>query len=115
MSLNKPAIKTGNKKAGAIIFLHRLFLFFAALFIFSFSSAIYAETSPVAVPHQEKTIVVGGDNNFPPFEFIDSTGQPTGYNVDLAKAIAREMGLQVRFQLGPWAGIARPAILSCFR
>lgn len=50
-----------------------------------------------------KTIIVGGDRDYPPYEFLDSSGKPTGYNVELTKAIAEVMGLQVEFRLGGWS------------
>ncbi len=50
----------------------------------------------------DRPIVVGGDRNFPPYEFLDENGRPTGYNVDLAMAIAREMGLDIKIRLGRW-------------
>ncbi len=50
----------------------------------------------------DRPIVVGGDRNFPPYEFLDENGRPAGYNVDLTRAIAREMGLNVKIRLGRW-------------
>lgn len=50
-----------------------------------------------------KTIIVGGDRDYPPYEFLDSSGKPTGYNVELTRAIAEVMGLQVEFRLGGWS------------
>ncbi|MHB1317417.1 MAG: transporter substrate-binding domain-containing protein [Anaerolineae bacterium] len=50
-------------------------------------------------------IIVGGDENYPPFEYLGADGLPTGYNVALTRAIAREMGLDVEIRLGPWAEI----------
>lgn len=50
----------------------------------------------------EKVIVVGGNVNYPPYEFIDAEGNPSGYNVDLTKAIADVMGIKVIFKLGAW-------------
>ncbi|MFW5640293.1 MAG: transporter substrate-binding domain-containing protein [Thermodesulfobacteriota bacterium] len=50
----------------------------------------------------DRPIVVGGDRSFPPYEFIDENGRPAGYNVDLTRAIAREMGLNVEIRLGRW-------------
>ena len=50
-----------------------------------------------------KTIIVGGDRDYPPYEFIDSNGKPAGYNVELTKAIAEVMGMQVEFRLGGWS------------
>lgn len=50
-----------------------------------------------------KPIIVGGDRDYPPYEFLDSNGKPAGYNVELTKAIAEVMGLQVEFRLGGWS------------
>ncbi|TSK09224.1 MAG: transporter substrate-binding domain-containing protein [Geobacter sp.] len=50
-----------------------------------------------------RTVVVGGDRDYPPYEFIDRSGQPAGYNVDLTRAIAEVMGMKVEFRLGSWA------------
>ena len=51
------------------------------------------------------TLVVGGDRNYPPYEFVDENGNPTGYNVELTRAIAEEIGLSVEIRLGDWAEI----------
>ena len=48
------------------------------------------------------TIVVGGDHNYPPYEFLDRDGRPAGYNVELTRAIAEVMGMSVEVRLGPW-------------
>lgn len=50
----------------------------------------------------KRSIVLGGDHNFPPFEYLDEQGRPAGYNVDITRAIAKEMGLNVEIRLGPW-------------
>jgi|GEM_PF-3109439 len=47
-------------------------------------------------------IVYGGDNNFPPYEFIDKSGQPAGFNIDLIRYIALKQGINIRFKLMPW-------------
>jgi signal transduction histidine kinase/HPt (histidine-containing phosphotransfer) domain-containing protein len=47
-------------------------------------------------------IIVGGDSHFPPYEFLDEKGQPTGYNVELSQAIARTMGIPLEIRLMPW-------------
>ena len=52
-----------------------------------------------------RRIVVGGDHNYPPFEFLDENGLPAGYNVDLTRAIAREMGLDIEIRLMPWTEV----------
>ncbi len=50
----------------------------------------------------DRPILVGGDRNYPPFEFLNERGRPAGFNVDLTRAIAREMNLDVEIGLGPW-------------
>ena len=52
-----------------------------------------------------RTIIVGGDHDYPPFEFLDEDGNPAGYNVDLVRAIAREMGLDIEIRLGLWTHV----------
>lgn len=47
-------------------------------------------------------ILVGGDHNFPPYEFINEDGEPDGYNTELTLAIAEVMGLEVEIMLGSW-------------
>ncbi len=55
-------------------------------------------------------LVVGGDYNYPPYEYIDNNGQPAGYNVDLSKAIAKDLGLDIHFELGPWGEVRQKLV-----
>lgn len=41
------------------------------------------------------TIVLGGDEYFPPFEYVDQNGVYKGFNVDIIRAIAIDMGLDI--------------------
>ena len=62
--------------------------------------------SPLEAFHSgEKHIVVGGDFNYPPFEFINEQGKPDGFNVELMHAIADELGIDIEVRLGPWEDI----------
>lgn len=47
-------------------------------------------------------ITVGGDHNYPPYEFINDNGDPDGYNTELTYAIAKVMGLDVDVVLSSW-------------
>lgn len=58
-----------------------------------------ADIPPLA---ESAKIVVGGDHNFHPFEFLDEDGNPAGYNVELTRAIAEVMGMELEFRLGNW-------------
>lgn len=50
-----------------------------------------------------RRIKVGGDHDLPPYEFINANGEPDGFNVDLVRAIADQLDINVDIQLGPWA------------
>ncbi|MDZ7802258.1 MAG: transporter substrate-binding domain-containing protein [Trueperaceae bacterium] len=43
-------------------------------------------------------ITAGGETDYAPYESYDEDGDPAGFNVDLLRAIGREVG----FALGPW-------------
>lgn len=47
-----------------------------------------------------RTLIIGGDANYPPFHFINDQGVPAGFDVDLGEAIAGTIGCKVEFQLG---------------
>jgi PAS domain S-box-containing protein len=48
-------------------------------------------------------LVYGGDNAFPPFEYLDAKGRPQGFNVELMRALAARLGVAVDIRLAPWA------------
>ncbi|EGJ49312.1 transporter substrate-binding domain-containing protein [Desulfocurvibacter africanus] len=55
------------------------------------------------IPGKSRPILVGGDRDYPPYEFLDQDGNPVGFNVDLTRAVAEVMGMKVEFHLGTWA------------
>ncbi|GAA0238756.1 transporter substrate-binding domain-containing protein [Marinomonas primoryensis] len=42
---------------------------------------------------------------YPPFSFVDIKGNLVGFDVDIAKALAEKMGVEVNVQSSPWNGI----------
>jgi polar amino acid transport system substrate-binding protein len=50
----------------------------------------------------DRVVRVGGDHNYPPYEFINENGFPDGYNTELTQAIAEVMGMEVEIELGSW-------------
>ncbi|MFO7577730.1 MAG: transporter substrate-binding domain-containing protein [Pelovirga sp.] len=50
----------------------------------------------------ERPLRIGGDHNYPPYEYLDRNGLPTGYNVELSQAIANVMGMEIHIQLDSW-------------
>lgn len=50
-------------------------------------------------------LIIGTDAEYPPNEFKDADGNPTGWGVELANAVAEEMGLEPEWQIMPFEGI----------
>ncbi|MFT5008184.1 MAG: polar amino acid transport system substrate-binding protein [Arenicella sp.] len=42
---------------------------------------------------------------YPPFSFVNTQGELIGFDVDVAKALAEKMGVEVNVQSSPWNGI----------
>jgi signal transduction histidine kinase/CheY-like chemotaxis protein len=74
------------------------------------NGSIFAKQSPVAfsptynIPDK---IVIGDDYDFPPYSFINENGEPSGFNIAIAKRVAELMGLEVEFRLGEWSSIRK--------
>lgn len=62
-------------------------------------------SSPVTT--DDALVIVGGDHYYPPYEFLDDNGQPTGFIVELTQAIAEVMGFKVEIHLGDWGDMRR--------
>jgi polar amino acid transport system substrate-binding protein len=54
---------------------------------------------------EEKTYINGIDANYPPFSFINSKGEPDGFDIKAIDWIAKEMGFKVVHQPMDWAAI----------
>ena len=73
----------------------RLFLILLALSVVSACSR----------PRSSTELVVGMDLSYPPFETIDTSGNPTGVSVDLAQALGKHLGRPVRIENIPFTGL----------
>ncbi|MCX7000124.1 MAG: transporter substrate-binding domain-containing protein [Candidatus Sumerlaeota bacterium] len=70
----------------------RMLLFLAVLML---TGAVYGDEKEIA------SIIVGGDRNFPPYQFLDN-GNPAGFNIDIMREVANVIGLKVEFSLTTW-------------
>lgn len=52
---------------------------------------------------EKGTLVVGLDDTFAPMGFRDKDDNLVGFDIDLAKAVAKKMGLKIKFQPIDWA------------
>ncbi|WP_458701458.1 transporter substrate-binding domain-containing protein [Sulfurospirillum sp. 1307] len=53
----------------------------------------------------EKPLVVGMELQYPPFEMSDKQGKPTGVSVDLAYALGKYLGREVKIENIAWDGL----------
>lgn len=54
----------------------------------------------------EKTkITIAVDDAYPPMEYIDDEGNLVGFDIDFAKALGEEIGMEVEFLSTPWDSI----------
>ena len=71
-----------------------------AIATLTFAAALLCGTpAPLA---QSRHVVYGGDDNFPPYEFLDDRGRPDGFNVRLVQRIAADAGWTLDIRLRPW-------------
>lgn len=67
--------------------------------------SVHAERS-APIP-RDTLVIVGGDYDFPPYSFLDSNGNPTGFCTDLSREIEKVTGLRFRFSLEKWADVRK--------
>ena len=51
----------------------------------------------------QRPVIVVCDWDKPPYEFLDDKGQPSGSNIDVLKAVMRELELPVKFIMKEWS------------
>jgi len=60
----------------------------------------------------QRTLIVGTDATFPPFEYTTPAGEKIGFDIDLVNALAKKVGIQkVQFEQVPFAGLI-PGLLA---
>ena len=66
-----------------------------------------SSSTPPVVP---KVLKVGSDIAYAPFEFMDATMKPVGFDIDLMDAIAKDMGYTTKYETSGFDGL--PLTLS---
>lgn len=54
---------------------------------------------------QKGVLKIGMEGTYAPFTYKDASGNLTGFDVDIAKAVAAKLGLKAEFVLTEWSGI----------
>lgn len=76
--------------------------------VFSLAVALFVMAGSAQA---KKTYINGIDANYPPFAFVDSTGKPSGFDVESMDWIAKKMGFTVEHRPMDWDGII-PSLLA---
>lgn len=74
-------------------------LILMVVLVFSFAAC----GSKNVATSKEGTFTVGFDQNFPPMGFVDDNGEFTGFDIDLAKEVAKRLKLEIALQPIEWA------------
>jgi PAS domain S-box-containing protein len=62
---------------------------------------VFAPAATASAQDSSRSLVYGGDQQFPPYEYLDAQGRPEGFNIHLIRALAREAGMSIDVRLGP--------------
>ena len=76
---------------------------FALLVFVMLGGALKA--GPVLTHGRSKPLIAGINRDYPPFEFINSRGEPDGFDVELVQAVAAASGLEIRFRPDVWSSV----------
>ena len=74
------------------------------------SAAGSAAAKDVKGAAESKKLVVGFDKSYPPYGFVGDDGEYTGFDLDLAKAVADKQGWEVKYEAIDWD--AKDALLN---
>lgn len=79
----------------------RLFAILAAVLFVQW--LVWTPSNALGENNHTKTLIVAGDENYPPFEFVsDEDGAYRGLNVDVMQAIELETGVEIKLVPMPW-------------
>ncbi|HSI59954.1 MAG TPA: transporter substrate-binding domain-containing protein [Ideonella sp.] len=83
--------------------------FFTAPRLAAFALAVLAASAGAAdlldEVKQRGTLRIGVEGTYPPFNFKDDKGQLTGFDVEIAEALAGKLGVKPEFTTTEWSGI----------
>jgi signal transduction histidine kinase/ABC-type amino acid transport substrate-binding protein len=56
---------------------------------------------------EEKPLIIVGDWECPPYEYIDEDGMCQGFNIEMLQAILKEMGIPYKIELKDWTNVLK--------
>lgn len=72
-----------------------------------FTIEVNAFQDSLSVKNRVDKIIYGFDQRYEPYEFIDEDGTSTGFNVELIRAIAEELDMEVELKGGVWRDVRK--------
>jgi len=100
LELHKMKVNAKNKE-------QRMFLIFIVFAVMTVDMMLIA--APVCANEESgqesKPIIIGTELDYPPYSFLNEKGEPTGFNVELTRAIAEVMEMGIEIKIGPWGEI----------
>lgn len=76
--------------------------YYLTFFIFLFSCTFCFCNNGSAIKNK-RIIRATGDIDFPPYEYLNTKGEPTGFNVDIFKALMKELNFDYEISLVQWS------------
>ena len=68
-------------------------------------AAILLAPLPGGRASEAAVVRVGSEVEFPPYTFVDKDGRAAGFSVDLIRAVAETMNLQIEVTTGTWDSV----------
>jgi len=85
-------------------------LLFIIVFIILPFGRIAAQNAGRNIKTKTDTILIASEPGYPPFCIVDEEGNADGFSVDLIKAAAEVMNLNIHIKVGPWAQIKQELV-----
>ena len=61
--------------------------------------------SSETISARSRVLIYGDDPTYPPYMFLDEQGRPSGFHVELLRAVAKKTGLEIIFQPETWSEV----------
>ena len=70
--------------------------------IFGFIAGAFLALNLNASTIKKGELIVATEGTYPPYSFYDEKGELVGYDVDIARAVAKKLNLKIEFLTAPW-------------
>ena len=70
--------------------------------IFGFIAGAFLALNLNASTIKKGKLIVATEGTYPPYSFYDEKGELVGYDVDIARAVAKKLNLKIEFLTAPW-------------